>query len=388
MKIVETTKTSRLYTHIVESPKWAIVSPYRSEYSEEENQQRMSKLKADVRNLGYGFIQFVSRWVENGEAFDEESLLIPKMDRDEAISLGKKYNQSSVIVCSNNKAQEICTNPFENHKSGDEVRTFNLSGDKPLNLNDAEEIFARRKGGPVSKTKYGKAKPFTLKEVYEKYDARPSYFQTKPTMIKIFENNEGIRMRESYDSEIREKIAELADYLGIEKTDIDRTQYGSFEIISGDNEGEEYYVYTEDERESAMRDNFDGLWDDLGMESFSDNFKEWIFENCLDEDAIDDALAEERDYFESEDDTDNVEIIDSIIEGDLSDKIGYFEDMFGKGKEFNDWLVDNNFIDKDQVYDAMIEYDENSGYNSYGIALASYDGEEGETDNYFVYRIN
>lgn len=187
LRILET-KTSRIYTHIVENPQWAIVSPYRSEYDEEENQQRMSKLKADARNLGYGFIQFISRWVENNEAFDEESLLIPKMSKDEAISLGKKYNQSSVIVCDNNKAQEICTTPFEDHKDGETVRTFNLSGDKPLNINDAEAIFAKRKGGPVSKTKYGKAKPFTLKEVYEIEGPRASYFQKTPRVLKILES--------------------------------------------------------------------------------------------------------------------------------------------------------------------------------------------------------
>ena len=187
MNILET-KTSRIYHHITNSNNWAIVSPYRSEYSQTENEQRMTKLKLDVRKLNYGFIQFVSRWVENGEAFDEESLLIPKMTENDAIELGKKYEQSSVIVCSDGNAREICTTPFETYNSGDIVRTFNLTGDKPLNIKDAEEIFAKRKGGPVSKPKRGKAKPFTLKEVYECNLPKASTFNSNKYLVKIFES--------------------------------------------------------------------------------------------------------------------------------------------------------------------------------------------------------
>ena len=138
--------------------------------------------------MGFGFIQFISRWVENGESFDEESLLIPKMNTDDAISLGKQFEQSSVIVAKDGKVQEICTTPFENYTDGQTIRIFNLSGDKPLNINDAEEIFSKRKGGPVSKPKYGRAKPFTLKEVYECTLQKPSTFNSNMYTTKIFEN--------------------------------------------------------------------------------------------------------------------------------------------------------------------------------------------------------
>ena len=148
----------------------------------------MTALKRKVRNAGFGFIQFVSRWVENGEAFDEESLMCPEMDGDTAIELGKDFEQSSVIICEDGKVYEICTTPFETYTDGDIVRTFNLSGNTPMNIQDAEEIFAKRKGGPVSKPKYGKAKPFTLKEMYEIEAPRASYFQTQPRRLKILES--------------------------------------------------------------------------------------------------------------------------------------------------------------------------------------------------------
>ena len=167
---------SRIYYHITNSNQWAIISPYRPVEelpAGDSNQKRMSQLKSDVRNLNLGFIQFISRWVENGEAFDEEALLIPNISRDKAFELGQKYNQS--------------TTPFETYSVGQIVRTYNLSGENPLNINDAEEIFSRKKSGPASKPKKGgNMKPFTLKEVYEVIQARPSMFHTRHSAFRIF----------------------------------------------------------------------------------------------------------------------------------------------------------------------------------------------------------
>ena len=185
-KICETS-TSRIYQHITDENKnFAIVSPYRSEYSERENRKRMTELKQKVHQMGFGFIQMLSRWVEDGEAFDEQSLLIPNINKEEAIKLGKEYEQSSIIYKEGTKCEEICTTPFETYKENDVVRTFNISGDKVLNIHDAEEIFAHRKGGPVSKAIKG-GKPFTLSEVYEIEMPRPSYFGQSYHYSKILE---------------------------------------------------------------------------------------------------------------------------------------------------------------------------------------------------------
>ena len=166
--------TSRIFQHLTTDDTWAIVSPYRSERSEKENLAKMTELKADARK--YGFIQFISRWVENGEAFDERSLLIPNISVEDALALGRKYDQSSVIVKDENGCREICTNPFETFKPGDVVRVYNIDGDKIMNISDAEEIFSKRRGGPASKPVKG-GKAFHLSEVYEVEEPRPSYFQ-------------------------------------------------------------------------------------------------------------------------------------------------------------------------------------------------------------------
>ena len=192
-KLVETTN-SRIYSHITEDDNWAIVSPYRSENDESTNEKLMSKFKSEVRNSGYGFIQFVSRWVEDGEAFDESSLLIPNCTEEDALKFGKEYHQSSVIVKDDNGCNEICTTNFVdgNHEYnyGDVVRTFNLSGNKTMNYEEAEAIFSKRKGGPASmpKNKTGRKnlKPFRLSEVYEVSQPRPSYFQNSVNKKLIF----------------------------------------------------------------------------------------------------------------------------------------------------------------------------------------------------------
>ena len=69
---------------------------------------------------------------------------------DKAVSLGKEFGQSSIIVCDENGCHEVCTAPFETYSDGDVVRTFNIDRDNPMNISDAEEIFSKRKGGPAS----------------------------------------------------------------------------------------------------------------------------------------------------------------------------------------------------------------------------------------------
>ena len=146
MKINESS-TSRLHSILSSKDSiFAIISPYRSEYDSPDNQKRMIQLKSDVRKLGLGFNQFVSRWVEDGESFDEESLLISNIDYKTAIKLGEKYNQSSIIYKDKNSLNEICTTEFETYKPGDVVRTFNIGKDM-MNMKNAEDIFSRRKGG-------------------------------------------------------------------------------------------------------------------------------------------------------------------------------------------------------------------------------------------------
>lgn len=173
------TSTSRIYTHINENNNWAIVSAWKYDLDNIENHQRMINLRSKVRNKKFGYIPFISKWAENGEVFDEESLFIPKMSKEDAIELGKEFNQSSVIIKNDDGCFEICTVPFVSYEGkkfniGDIVRKFNTNN--KLNIDDAKNIFAGRIGGAASQLLRGSKTSFRLSEVWEIEDPRASYF--------------------------------------------------------------------------------------------------------------------------------------------------------------------------------------------------------------------
>ena len=182
---------SRVYHHLMEAPTLAIISTYRDEREEPHNRELLVELKREVRKLGLGFNELVSRWSEQNEetgnvvSSDERALLIPNISYEDAFELGKKYDQSSIIFKDANSCREVCTNNFtswddKSYTSGDIVRTFNTRRDNNniFNLDDAKEIFGRRKGGPASKLVKGD-RSFHLSEVLEYSKPRASYFQTK-----------------------------------------------------------------------------------------------------------------------------------------------------------------------------------------------------------------
>ena len=205
--------TSRIYNHLSDDSNCAIISAYRGEYPVKENKEHHKELKSDVRKMGLGFIEFTSRWVEDGESFDEESLLIPNIDFDKAIKLGKKYEQASVIYKDKDRCVEICTTPFETYTPGDVVRTYNNVGPNMLNLSAANEIFERRKDGPASMPKNG-GKAFNL-QVVEKLEARPSYFKGPEEKIIYESKNDSLNPAlwdgDELKPEVKEKLEQIAD---------------------------------------------------------------------------------------------------------------------------------------------------------------------------------
>ena len=179
--------TSRLYSHIADDADWAIVSAFRPERSLADNLELHGELKNYCRKK-YGFIEFVSRWVEDGESFDERSVFIPGIQDDEAIALGKRYDQSSVIIKSGDSCREVCTTPFEGCSVGDVVRAYSIENTNGLNINLAKEIFSKGIGITASKS-VKDSRPFTLKElseVFEVVQPQPSYFQSKERIIRIY----------------------------------------------------------------------------------------------------------------------------------------------------------------------------------------------------------
>lgn len=77
---------------------FGIISAFKSELSPEVNKEKQSELKKDVKALGYGYkeIKGVYRY-EDGSLVDEYALFIPQVKKEDILTLGKKYQQESVL---------------------------------------------------------------------------------------------------------------------------------------------------------------------------------------------------------------------------------------------------------------------------------------------------
>lgn len=197
METINEISTSRLLKHLADDNSLAMISTYRTERTEKENLRLLKELKNTVRSMKLRFSEFVARWVEtdlenpqNTITSDERSLMIYNISMNDAIELGKKYDQSSIIFKAKDKCAEICTVPFTDwegneHKEGQVVRVFNIKTSKPLNINIAKAIFEKRLGGPASKPIKGN-RPFTLTSVHEVESPRGSTFSDSEKLLKVF----------------------------------------------------------------------------------------------------------------------------------------------------------------------------------------------------------
>ena len=145
-------------------------------------------------------------------------------------------------------------------------------------------------------------------------------------------------------------------------------------------DGEEYLVVDENKAYDYAKDEIKSVFDDLGLESFTDNFREWILANAVDEDFVDRVLDEEIDFYEGEGEDDMVEYVKDVKE--KGEGLDYLKELYGE-RDFSKWLEEHNAIDLDKVADEAISWD--------GLAhfLSSYDGKEHDLGNgLYAYRRN
>ena len=96
---------------------------------------------------------------------------------------------------------------------------------------------------------------------------------------------------------LKQKLKAFSDELGVKVSDIevdDSLESGvHFKMIGGPREGEEYIVYTGNEADDALRDNVENVMNDLGLDSFTEDFRQWILENAVDKSWFDEWLSED-----------------------------------------------------------------------------------------------
>ena len=197
-----------------------------------------------------------------------------------------------------------------------------------------------------------------------------------------------------------ERIEALAKFLGVEVDDLTVSKYD--ERVFENEEAGEYIVLTEEEADEAAEENLKESINDMGLQSFTEDFQQWILDNCVDSDwlaeyledyeigYIEDIRCEESDYEEyetrlaeeMEDAGVNTEdeFLEYLIEC-YDDPVEWFKDMFGM-EEFTNTIEEYNLIDWEVVINEAIEVD------GCGHFIATYDGVENEIDEYFIYRLN
>lgn len=129
----------------------------------------MVELKSAVRNtLQLGYIQYQSRWTGAAGIIEEESLLIPGIKQEDALKLGERFGQESIIYKDEESCREIWAIESEEHQAGDIAR---------ICRSDIEDIFAKGTRETVTNGSF---------ELYEVIAPRPSYFQDAYSMRLVF----------------------------------------------------------------------------------------------------------------------------------------------------------------------------------------------------------
>ena len=222
------------------------------------------------------------------------------------------------------------------------------------------------------------------------------------------------------DDIVDERIIYLANELNVDPSAIRVSKYGedTFDVALED-EDRTYLVLDEDEAEERASQSVYDFIDELGHDSFTPEFQDWIYNNAFDDEWFRDFYLE--DYYsyaediESEEDDEygnrlnrecveagiisEDDIVDGEYQGDtykLYDELAQKMvddldgDYAGQYKlEFGSFEgVPNDVWDDDKIVDKVLEWD------GRGQQLATYDGDEIELADengyiqYYAYRID
>lgn len=164
----------RLFAH-TKTRSIGIISASRGRYGAEENNIRSEKLKADIRENGFGYYKLKGHYIEgygtdNAKDFEERTFLIIGKEGDDNGKVkgflkkyGAKYNQESVLYKPFNSDRAYLIGTSDVDEDGNPVKP-GLGVEE-----DQGEFVPNKLGRFYSKMK---GKPF----VFESYEMAPSFF--------------------------------------------------------------------------------------------------------------------------------------------------------------------------------------------------------------------
>jgi hypothetical protein len=203
---------------------------------------------------------------------------------------------------------------------------------------------------------------------------------------------------EKYD-----RIQALANHLGVSPDDITEVYGNEYETPEGD-----YLVVTTHEAYNLAVEDVKNCFDEMGIESFTPGFQDWILRNAVNTEWFEEAFRESTEAYvndiEYEDGRLEEEMLDAgvITEEDVEDgydleeakeryveylmdgedPVDHFRFNFGDNY-FSEMVKRNDLIDIDAVAEECVDVD--------GVAhfLARYDGEEIDLGSgLYAYRTN
>ena len=313
---------------------------------------------------------------------------------------GHHYTFENTYRNTGTKSHDVLTMRDENGNSWTGETTWI---NRPWHRFDLEEAFSEI----VSKA-FG---PKALELIYEINKTAHSVTDAIDTFFSKFDAKDISSSETStYDDSEDARKQALANYLQVEVEDIESNGNNEFEV-----NGATYRVLTDEEADYEFDNNVRSLWDDLGLEGVGSYLKEWILENALDEDELEDVVREEVDY-DVNDYLDDEEVVEECIDYDiisrddaydeddelkdnldmdyLREQLTYkrLEDIDSYGEYLIDRGWDENalsqYIDEEKVIEAIKDDIDVNG-SGRGQELAYYDGDELDLDNgLFAYRID
>ncbi len=212
------------------------------------------------------------------------------------------------------------------------------------------------------------------------------------------------KRRSLKDADENIKIKALAEYLDIPQDEITE---GWDENTFETEDGEEYIVCDYDTAYSLAMEDIKESYREMGLDAFTDNFKEYILQDMLDTKALQDTMY--QDIKEVANNADKGEVLDdAAMEGLIDSPYGYEGDIgelkeklidinyeryednpeeyykeYMDDEEFSKWIADNDYVDVDKIAHECIRWD--------GIAhfIATYDGNEIDLGHdLYAYRVN